>query len=161
MSARITAKLLKPRQNTPQRDRLIAMSRDWIANQKRPDIETMRADAATRWAALVERSPCRIPIIEPTTGHAIIAMVACWHRVSPEEITGRARWTQLMEARHDAIAAVAFNCRVAGRPLRLGEIGRHFQRDHSTVFASLKQSGIASLSEPSAQSASPELPATP
>jgi hypothetical protein len=161
MSFKITAKLLKPRQNTRRRDRLIALSRDWIADQKRPDIEILRADAATRWGALVARSTCGIPIIEPTTGHEIIAMVACWHRVSPEEITGRERWTQLMEARHDAIAAVAINCRVAGRPLKLGEIGRHFRRDHSTIFASLKQSGIVSLSDPSAQSASPELPATP
>jgi hypothetical protein len=143
MSARITAKLLKPRQHTPQRDRLIALSRDWIASQKRPDVEILRADAATRWAALVERSPCRIPIIEPTPGHAIIAMVACWHRLSPEEITGRERWTQVMEARHDAMVAVALNCRVAGRPLKLGEIGRHFRRDHSTVFAALKQRGFS------------------
>lgn len=88
---------------------------------------------------------------DPSTAYAqnrgahpqiIISMVAAWHGVTHAEIVGDSRSRPVIEARHDAVAAVWLNCRVDGRQYSLPELGRAFGKDHTTCLHSLRKRGL-------------------
>lgn len=77
-----------------------------------------------------------------TSATQIIRQVADWHRLSLRDILSHRRSPPVDQARHDAIAAVFTNCRVAGRRPTLGEVGKIFDRNHATIIHSLRVSGL-------------------
>lgn len=69
---------------------------------------------------------------------AIIAEVALAHGVTVDDIKGKGRSVPLVKIRHAAIIEVAQR-----RPeLSLPQIGKHFNRDHTTVCYVLQKHGI-------------------
>ena len=72
----------------------------------------------------------------------LIEQVAFWHGVPVLSITSYSRLRRIDVARHDAMAAVATNCRIAGRRPSLTDIGRIFGRHHATILAALRKSGV-------------------
>lgn len=77
----------------------------------------------------------------------IIAEVAARHDLRPEEITGPERWKRNCRARYEAMWLARQAVGRDGKPLySLPQIGRFFNRDHTTVLNALRrheeQSGI-------------------
>lgn len=127
----------------PRRDRVIALSRRWQAAK-----ETRRkTEEAFREA--IQRAKQKHGKTRPfgqghnTSPNTIISMVAAWHEVTVEDIMSRCRTHKVIDARHDAIAAVWLNCRIKGRGYTLPEMGRAFDgRDHSTIIHALEKRGL-------------------
>ncbi len=68
----------------------------------------------------------------------IIAQVAALHRLNVEDLTGISRVVPIIEARFDAIAAVY----LARPDLSLIQIGKLFNRDHTSVLAAVRRRGV-------------------
>lgn len=78
-----------------------------------------------------------VPIVTPRdTTRAIIREVAERHGVTYRDIIDYDRHGRVMAARHEAILAV----RQAKPHMSLPDLGRVFQRDHSTILSSLDRS---------------------
>ena len=78
----------------------------------------------------------------------IIDMVACWHGLVARDILEDSRFSHIMAATHDAIAAVYLNC-TRYRAIdntwvhpSLARLGAIFERDHTTCHNSLKKQGL-------------------
>ena len=121
---------------TIERDKLIA---------RNEEVRAKRREAAERWQRRIELSPVRIPIPAPTRPIDLIQQVACWHGLPVSAVTGPRRTYRVIAARFDAIAAIYVNCRIAGRKLRLKELGRHFGgKNHQTIIQALKKRDLYS-----------------
>ena len=121
------------KKSTPRRDRLIAFYRK---EERAREAERHRQD-------LIEKSPVGIAILPHTPPPAIIEQVAFWHGMTPADVVADSRKVPVIEARFDAIAAVAVNCRIAGRPPTLDALGRFFKRHHTSIYQALRQRGLA------------------
>jgi chromosomal replication initiation ATPase DnaA len=89
--------------------------------------------------SLRERESGNIVVNAPTSSRPlvrdIIAQVAKRHRISPRDITGPRRNKKYIAARVEAIRIAADT-----RPdMSLTELGRIFQRDHSTIIHALNK----------------------
>ena len=107
---------------TPKRDKLIALSR--------------------RWQAERDDSLSQVRIVPSPRAEQIVEQVAWWHGLTTADLYGPSRLTSVIEARFDAIAAVAINCRRRDERLSVSAIGRIFGRDHSTIISALRQRGL-------------------
>lgn len=105
-------------------------------------IRAEREAAAKRRAddlSLRERESGNIVVNAPTSSRPlvrdIIAKVAKRHRISPHDITGPRRSKRYIAARFEAVRAAA-----DARPdLSLIQIGRFFNRDHTTIINALNK----------------------
>ena len=80
-----------------------------------------------------------IPKPRKAPARELIERVGAWHGIGRDEILGRAKPDNVVEARFDAVAAV----RVAYPHLSRGAIGRIFGgRDPSTIRNTLKRRGL-------------------
>lgn len=67
----------------------------------------------------------------------LVAQVAAWHGLTPADILGLSRTLAVIEARHDAIAAVCLS-----RPdMPYTVVARVFERDHSSIIHAVKRRG--------------------
>lgn len=102
--------------------------------------EARRARAAVDVAAATATTAA-VPVPEPAkrSARSIMLEVAARHGLGVEDLTGPRRSVRLVEARHEAMAAVATE-----RPdMSLVQIGRIFgKRDHTTVFYALGKRGV-------------------
>src|SRR5688572_8443663 len=65
---------------------------------------------------------------------AIIEMVAAWHMLTVEDLTGPSRLRHHCAARFDAIAAIYTLIKINGRRMSLPEVARYFGgRDHTSI----------------------------
>ncbi|PRD42097.1 hypothetical protein C5748_18250 [Phyllobacterium phragmitis] len=93
----------------------------------------------------VMRSKMRWGVSTPLdTIPAIIARVAHQHGFTYDDIIGLSRSRKLINVRFEAIAAVR-----AARPnMTLPEIGKRFNRDHTTILHALKKMGVKQTGAP-------------
>lgn len=78
-----------------------------------------------------------------TPATQIIEQVAFWHSIGTKDILSESRSRHITAARQDAIAAVYLNCQVNGRGYGLPDLGRLFNRDHTTAHHALRKRGMA------------------
>jgi chromosomal replication initiation ATPase DnaA len=132
----------RPKKPTPKRDRLIEMTNLWIRARKLRSIQIEADLAEKRRVIAIKQSRVNIPIVPFTAPNILIEQVSFWSGIPVWEILGPSRAYPIVEARFDAIAAIAVNCRLAGRKMRQTDIGRHFGRDHATIIQALRQRGL-------------------
>ena len=120
--------------STPRRDALIAL-------YKREELVRARVELATE-ALRKARYRIDATIKTRTSAADLIEQVAFWHGLPVHIVTGQERSDVAIEARFDAMAAVAINCRMAGRKLSLHDIGHIFGRTHATVLNALRRRGL-------------------
>lgn len=148
VSARRTMAGARPKVSPPnptiRRDNVIDMSRRWLAAQEdRRRVEAERRDGIrARLDAVRARTTVMNIAVPETDPRDLIAMVAAWHGVSVKEIMGPGRTVRVVAARLDAIVAVYRNCRCHGDVCSLANLGRMFNRDHTTILATLQKAGI-------------------
>lgn len=78
--------------------------------------------------------------VDPTgdvSAKSIIRRVALKHNVTTADITGPRKFTHLVAARDEAIADIHKSLNMTA-----AQIGRIFNRDHSTVKHSLRKAGL-------------------
>jgi chromosomal replication initiation ATPase DnaA len=104
-----------------------------------PAVQKFEDKAITRHREAERRRVERLKArMEQGGVRGIIAEVALAHRVTVEDILGPGRSAPLVEARHKAIIEVAVR-----RPaFSLPQIGRCFNRDHTTILHVLRKHGI-------------------
>ncbi|TIP70564.1 MAG: hypothetical protein E5X53_26235 [Mesorhizobium sp.] len=102
-------------------------------------------------AAAEPRSQERAPAVAPVTGNVvnlviprteaqqIIADIAHQHGLTYEDMLSPSRRVEIVEARFDAIAAVA----IAKPHLPKGQIGKMFRRDPKTILNAFYRRGLA------------------
>lgn len=131
--------IVRPR----RREHLIEISRRWQAEQ---EAKKARKEAFREMIAAASRKHRRTRPFEPGNRGSpvteLIARVGAWHGITAEEIRGRSRTISVAAARFDAIAAVYLNCRIDGRQYSLPELGRTFERDHTSVLYALQRLGL-------------------
>jgi hypothetical protein len=71
----------------------------------------------------------------PPNAKFILRLVALRHGINVEAISGRSRFRSIVAARHEAIGLVYTHC----RRLSLPEIGRLFNRDHTTILHAIEK----------------------
>ena len=110
---------------------------------RKEEVRARRREAADRWQRCIELSPVRIPIPAPTRPIDLIQQVACWHGLPVSAVTGPTRGSnRVCAARFDAVVAMRFNCKIAGRQISTTAIGRYLHRDHSSVLHALRRRGL-------------------
>jgi chromosomal replication initiation ATPase DnaA len=117
---------------TLERNRREAMELLGDREAKAKALAHARSEASRRYRDSMNRTPAA----------DIIGMVAAWHDIPIEKLISPSRSIPVCAARIDAMVAVYVNCRIAGRPLTLTDMGRIFRRDHSTVHWSLQKAGL-------------------
>lgn len=129
---------------TPRRDTLRDLSLAWIAkqNQEREDAERRVAEQREREKREWELSRRTTPAPSKTQPRELIARVAAWHGVTFDAIMSPDRSRVVVEARWDCIVAVHLNCEINGRAYTLNEMGRLFNRDHTSVLNGLRTRGL-------------------
>lgn len=120
------------RQATLERNRREAMEALEERERKTKALAHAQSEASRRYRDSMQRTPAA----------DIVSMVAAWHDIPIELLISPSRSVKVCAARIDAMAAVYINCRIAGRPLALTDMGRIFRRDHSTVHWSLQKAGL-------------------
>lgn len=123
---------------------------------KRRELATVEAQTSKTSGTLVELCPApkhgdRLAHLDGpkfSSPRAIIERVSAWHDMEANVVTGPLRNIPIVAARTDAMAAIYINCRRWGSfeqayvCLSLPAIGRHFNRDHTTVLHALKKAGV-------------------
>lgn len=75
---------------------------------------------------------------------SIIEMVAAWHMMTVEDLTGPSRQRHHCAARFDAIAAIYTLIKINGRRMSLPEVARYFGgRDHTSILNALRKRGVS------------------
>lgn len=101
------------------------------------DASRAKAERAKRELEAIASYRCVVETGNGSSAKRIIQMVALAHGVRVSDILGRRRDKLVYAARQDAVKAVA-----EARPdLSLPQIGRIFDRDHTTILNSLRKSG--------------------
>ncbi len=131
----------KPKFREPERRlALVSLSARWREKQAAAEAAKIHAERAAEERRLYLDSVRDYRIIEwrPVGRRPIrdiIATVATFHGVEPQDITGASRNRAITRARFDAVRAVA-----EARPdMSLPMIGRVFNRDHTTILHALKR----------------------
>lgn len=75
----------------------------------------------------------------PPSVRGIIETVAAEHRVRVCDMLSRRQTSALAKARWDAMARIRASLCICGKPPSLPQIGRWFDRDHSTVLHGLRK----------------------
>lgn len=75
----------------------------------------------------------------PERIRAIIDRVATEHRVQPVDLVGPSATRKTSRARWAAYACIVDTVTIAGSPPSLPQIGRWFNRDHTTVLYGLRR----------------------
>ena len=110
---------------------------------RKEEVRARRREDAERWQRRIELSPVGVPVLPTTRPIDLIQQVACWHGVSATAITGPTRGSnRVCAARFDAVVALRFNCKIAGRQISTTAIGRYLHHDHSTVLHALRMRGL-------------------
>jgi chromosomal replication initiation ATPase DnaA len=111
-----------------------------------PAVQKFEDKAITRHREAERRRVDRLKArMEQGGVRGIIAEVALEHRVTVEDILGHGRSAPLVEARHKAIIEVAIR-----RPaFSLSQIGRCFNRDHTSVLHVLRKNKVRGKCLPS------------
>lgn len=124
----------KRREAEAARKREIEAWRKKLEEDKQRRIDELRASAAVdayRCITVRGMPEVKVPAKE------IIAKVAAMHNMTAAEILSNRRHRPVVEARHDAIKAVA-----DARPdLSLPQIGRIFGKDHTSIIHALNRRG--------------------
>jgi len=109
---------------------VVFKSSEQIAEQRRERDRRMFEKAA-------EKFPITMPD-EQNTVRGIIARVAEEHGLTAADIVGPSHKQKLIVARHEAIYRVW----IEKDPIGLAEIGRYFNRDHTTILSALRKKGV-------------------
>jgi chromosomal replication initiation ATPase DnaA len=132
-------RIASERRATPRRDALIAASREWERRQAEAAEARRRAEQRRELAiAAMDRA---IPKPRPSTPYDarnLIGRVAAWHGYTVEDVLGPSRARPLIQARFDAVAAVATTYPGMSLPM----LGRLFKRDHTTILHALRVRGL-------------------
>jgi hypothetical protein len=146
---------------TPKRSALAALSLRWQEKARARELEEARARSRTiaetelRLNVAKERSALGITILPTTLPAAIVEQVAFWHDVPVRDIMSASRTDRVVEARYDAIVAIAINCRIAGRAMSLTDIAHCLGRHHTSILVALQKRGLRQpVSPPGADAAS-------
>ncbi len=134
------------RNRTPRRDRIIEISRKWAAeNEARIRREKLERELVAQEKAKWDAQQANDKLVARVGDKPadIIRRTAEKHNVLVSDILGDVRTSDVCRARQEAIAAVYTTCRMFdGRLYTLGEVGRVFGRDHTTILYSLRKLGI-------------------
>lgn len=85
----------------------------------------------------------RPQVVIPQRVRDTIERVCADHGVYFDELLERSRYPYLVAARHEAMAAVRRLRTPVGRPFSYSQIGRIFDRDHSTVMHACRKWGVS------------------
>ena len=131
-------RLANDRRSTPQRDALIAASKEWLCKQAEKEREE-EARLQRRLALEQERRELmRLDRPPPGVLKDMIGLVARMHGATYDEVISKSRRHRVVMARQAAMCAVA--CK---RPdYSLPMLGRIFKRDHTTVLYALRVRGL-------------------
>lgn len=136
-----------------KRERIIEMSRRW--NEARgvvvpirpvplplpnPAELEQREIEAERDANLAELR--RTPVERRASVREVITRVAAWHGLSYAEIIADGRFSHIIIARRDAVAAVWLNCLIEGKPPTISSLSRAFSKDHTGILNILRKMGL-------------------
>ena len=133
---------------TPKRSALAELSLRWQEKARAREKEETRARVKTiaetelRLQVARNRSVFGLTILPTTLPLAIIEQVAFWHDVSMHDMMSACRTDKVVEARYDAIAALALNCKIAGRAMSLTDIAHCLNRHHTSVLIALQIRGL-------------------
>jgi chromosomal replication initiation ATPase DnaA len=133
---------------TPKRSALATLSLRWQEKAHARDLGKARAQVKTlaetelRLQVARERSVFGLTILPPPLPMAIIEQVAFWHDVPVSDLMSACRTDKVVEARYDAIAALALNCKIAGRAMSLTDIAHCLNRHHTSVLIALQIRGL-------------------
>jgi len=138
-------RIASERRTTPRRDALIAASRAWERKQQEAAEARRREDAMRQAeerreaeAIQVERSVPKPRPSTPFDARNLVARVAVWHGYTFDDVTGPSRSAPLVQARFDAIVAVATTYPGMSLPM----MGRLFKRDHTSILSALRKRGL-------------------
>lgn len=120
-----------------RRSKLVEASRRW---QERQDAYRRQLDIQLE--ELRRKAEVCVPA---SKREGIISQVAAWHGLVHNDILGPSRERHVVAARFDAIVAVYENCTVQGRPMSTNELGRVFNRDHTSILSAFRKRGVVSL----------------
>jgi len=114
-------------------------ARRTMAGAKRLHVDPPVAKASLPPPAVVERP--KVEVVRSPV-QAVIAVIAERHGITVKEMMARSRAGRLVKARHEAIVTVATTCTVGGERMSLAQIGRIFQRDHTSILHVLQKARV-------------------
>lgn len=102
------------------------------------ELEEQRKERDRR---MFEEAAQKFPIAaadDQNTVRGIIARVAAEHGLKSADLTGPSHARKFIGPRHEAIYRVW----IEKDPIGLAEIGRYFNRDHTTILSALRKRGV-------------------